>query len=410
MASSNSTFKINVSQCARQTCNPIREVVDGMKVEPCPTKPVISLSIGDPTIFGNFKVHKSIEETVIQCIKSGKSNGYGPAHGLLEARKAIAEKFSLTEAPLSASDVIIASGCSGALDIVVSSMFDSHHKLLIPRPGFSLYRTLAESKGFIVEEYNLLPEKNWEIDLVQLESLIDENTGAILINNPSNPCGSVFSKSHLLEIISLCKKYCLPIIADEIYDDMVFEGHTFYPMASLTSEVPVIAVGGIAKKYLVPGWRVGWILIHSRNGALDELKDAMIRQTQLIIGANTLIQAALPKILLETPTDFYKETIATLEHNVKLSKSILSKIPGLRVVEPQGAIYMMVGIEMGKFTSIKDDVEFTERLMCEESVFCLPGTCFRYPTFFRIVITAPPEQLEEAYHRLDTFCRRHGKF
>lgn len=405
---SNNAYKVNISEAAKRTCNPIREVVDGMKVEPCPEKPVISLSIGDPTIFGNFKVHDSIEESLVKHIKSGKSNGYAPAHGTVEARKAVAKKFSTPEAPLTENDVIIASGCSGALEIVINAMFDSHTKLLIPRPGFSLYRTFAESKGFIVEEYDLLPEKNWEIDLVQLESLIDENTGAVLINNPSNPCGSVFTKEHLLAIIELCKKHRLPIIADEIYGDMVFEGNTFYPIASLTQEVPVIAVGGIAKKYLVPGWRVGWVLIHCREGAFNELRQAMIKMTQLIIGANTLIQAALPDILLNTPKSFQTETIASLEHNVKISKSILSKIPGLQVVQPQGAMYIMVGIDMKKFPNLKDDVEFTEKLMCEESVFCLPGKCFRYPNFFRIVITAPPAQLEEAYLRVESFCKRHS--
>ncbi|KAJ9071444.1 hypothetical protein DSO57_1036794 [Entomophthora muscae] len=402
-------WRVNISEVAKRTCNPIRQVVDCMKVEPCASKHVISLSIGDPTVFGNFNVHPSIQESLIKQIKSCKSNGYGPSHGLLEARKAIAKKFTIPEAPLNENDVIIASGCSGALDIVFNAMFDKKHTLLIPRPGFSLYRTMAEAKGFSFREYDLIPEKNWEIDLQQLESLIDETTGAILVNNPSNPCGSVYSKEHLLDIIALCEKYRLPIIADEIYCDMVFKGNTFYPMASLTQEVPIIAVGGIAKKYLVPGWRVGWALIHSRNGSLDKLRTAMISLSQLIIGANTLVQSALPDILLNTPESFYEETILQLEQNVKLSRDILSEIPGLHVVEPQGAMYMMVGVDIKMFKDIKNDVEFTEKLMCEESVFCLLGQCFQFPNYFRIVITAPSDQLQEAYVRIREFCARHTK-
>ncbi|KAI9291556.1 tyrosine aminotransferase [Neoconidiobolus thromboides FSU 785] len=405
----NNSWDIKITEVAKRTYNPIRQVVDGMKVAPNPEKKVISLSIGDPTVFGNFKVHDSIEDSLIKAIKSSKANGYAPAHGFEYARQAIADKFSTETSPLTANDVIIGSGCSGALELVVSAMINHDQTLLIPRPGFSLYRTFAESKGFNVEEYDLLPEKQWEIDLEQLDKLITNKTGAVLINNPSNPCGSVFSKEHLIEILKVCEKHRVPIIADEIYCDMVFEGNQFYPIASLTSEVPVIAVGGIAKKYLVPGWRVGWAMVHDRNGLLEEVRKALISLSQLIIGSNTLIQAALPDILHNTPEEFYQDTIKALEHNVKISHEILSNIPGLHVIEPQGAMYMMVGIDTTKLNGISDDVQFTEKLMAEESVFCLPGKCFRYPNYFRVVITAPPEQLKEAYLRIEQFCKRYTK-
>ena len=98
-----------------------------------------------------------------------------------------------------------------------------------------------------------------------MEQLIDKDTVAIVVGDPSNPCGSVFSKQHLLDILAVAEKNSLTIIADEIYADLVFKGQHSYPIASLSKNVPVLTCGGLGKKYLVPGWRVGWILIHDRN-------------------------------------------------------------------------------------------------------------------------------------------------
>ena len=114
------------------------------------------------------------------------------------------------------------------------------------------------------------PDRQWEIDLEHLEQQIDSNTVAIVVVNPSNPCGSVYSKQHLLDILAVAERHFLPIIGDEIYGGMVFKGQKFYSIASLSKNVPVLSCGGIGKKYLVPGWRVGWILIHDRNEVLKK--------------------------------------------------------------------------------------------------------------------------------------------
>jgi tyrosine aminotransferase len=119
----------------------------------------------------------------------------------------------------------------------------------------------------------LIPENNWEMDLAHLESLIDSNTACILLNNPSNPCGSVYSKEHLLKLLAIAEKHSLPVISDEIYADMVFSGHVFHPLATLTKTVPILTCGGLAKKFLVPGWRVGWVLIHDRHGQFKQVLD-----------------------------------------------------------------------------------------------------------------------------------------
>ncbi|EIE86910.1 tyrosine aminotransferase [Rhizopus delemar RA 99-880] len=425
MSSERSSWKIKASRTAKQAHNPIRAIVDKLKVDPNATKPLISLSIGnnkkqkvtftdvsfpgDPTIFGNFNVDSSINEAVIKQINGYRANGYPPADGTFDSRSAIAKTHSHPSAPLTANDVILANGCSGALEMCVNALCDEGTNILLPRPGFSLYGSLAATRFVEARYYNLVPEKNWEADLEHLESLIDEKTSAILVNNPSNPCGSVYSREHLEAILKVAEKHHVPIIADEIYCDLVFKGNTFHPMATLTDSVPILSVGGLAKKWLVPGWRVGWILIHDRNGVFAEIHEGLHQLAQIILGPNSLIQAALPDILEKTPASFYESTIQQIQDNVDLSMNVIGRIEGLKPVTPQGAMYMMVGIEVEKFRDIESDVDFSAKLLAEENVICLPGECFKYPNFVRFVITPTMDRLEEAYKRIEEFCSRHRK-
>ncbi|CDS06015.1 hypothetical protein LRAMOSA08543 [Lichtheimia ramosa] len=406
-----SEWNIKASNISKRAHNPIRQIVDKLKVDPNAQKSFISLSVGDPTVFGNFNVHESANEAIKRQLDTFKHNGYPPAHGTLDARDAIARKYSIPEvAPLTPNDVLLANGCSGALDICVNVLCNPGQNILLPRPGFSLYKSLAEIREVEVRFYDLVPENNWQVDLKHMESLIDDKTACILVNNPSNPCGSVYPKEHLEAILAIAAKHHLPIIADEIYCDLVYKGNTFYPMASLTKDVPILAVGGLAKKWLVPGWRIGWILVHDRHDAFAaEVRTGLLNLSQVILGPNSVVQGALDDILHRTPQSFYEDTISQLEYNAKLGIDAISKIDGLTPVTPQGAMYMMVGIDMDKFKDISSDVEFSQKLVAEENVLCLPGQCFDYPNFIRIVITPPAGSLKEAYERIAEFCARHRK-
>ncbi|KAJ3272533.1 hypothetical protein HDV01_005484 [Terramyces sp. JEL0728] len=401
--------KIKASKVSKRTRNPIRQIVDNLKVEPNKEKEFISLALGDPTTHGNLKIHQSCVEAVTKHLNSFKANGYGPSVGALAAREAIAKKYSGGFADYVAKDIVIASGCSDALNLCIGALCDDTQNILIPRPGFSLYETLASSKGIECKFYNLLPDQQWMIDLKDLEAQIDSKTACILINNPSNPCGSVYSKSHLVDLVKIAIKYDLPIIADEIYADMVFEGHEFHSLASLTDQVPILSCGGLAKKYLVPGWRVGWICIHDPTDVLSEIRDGIMNLSQLIIGSNSLIQAAIPDILA-TDEAFNKENMRQLQGNAELCIELLQGCPGITVVKPEGAMYLMLKIEIEKFKDIVDDVDFVEKLVQEQSVLCLPGKCFQCPEpFVRIVFSPPKDKIHESFNRIKEFCLNHLK-
>lgn len=280
-----------------------------------------------------------------------------------------------------AKDVILCSGCSSSLDLCITVLADPNkgHNIIIPKPGFPIYRTLAESLGVEVKTYNLLPEQGWIIDLPHLEAQIDDNTAAIVVNNPSNPCGSVFDEDHLRDILEIASNHKIPIIADEIYERLVFPETRFVSAASIDADVPILICGGLAKRFLVPGWRMGWIVIHDPVGAFDpDIRKGLASLSQKTIGSNSLAQGALPAILKLTPQSFYDDLVNTLYDNAKLTFEALSNIAGLVPYMPDGTMYMMVKIELEHFPQFHSGLDFMQRLMEEESVFCLPGEVMYY--------------------------------
>ena len=220
----------------------------------------------------NLPACKVAIEAAVHAIQSpGHVAGYVPGCGTWEARCAIAQHHSTPNGTVLPDDVIIANGCSGALELVLTALLDEDSILLVPMPGFPLYQVICESHGASVAHYHLDAENNWEIDLDHLDQLMDNaKVKGIVINNPSNPTGSVYSKQHLKAVFRLCERRGLPIIADEIYGDLVFGANVFTSMAEIMFEmgrtVPVIVTSGLAKQYLVPGWRVGWAVFFDRCG------------------------------------------------------------------------------------------------------------------------------------------------
>jgi len=402
------SWNVPASQMAKNTFNPIRNIIESMKMEPNPAKKMISLSIGDPTTFGNLKPAENVVEAIAESVRSGKNNGYGPSTGFPAARQAVADHVSCPGAEITADDVILCSGCSCALDLCISALANAGQNILVPCPGFPLYKTLATGLGIETKEYKLIAERSWEVDLEYMEDLIDDKTAAIIVNSPSNPCGSVFSAEHIREILAIAERHCLPIIADEIYDHFVFPGETYHPFASLTTTVPVLSCGGLTKRYLIPGWRLGWITIHDRNGILGaEVRKGLQCLSQRIIGSNTVVQGALPSILKDTPQSFYDDTIDVIRKNATLAYERLSRVPGLRPVMPSGAMYMMVGLDPRGFPEYKSDLDLVSALISEQSVFCLPGKCFNIANYVRIVLTVPEDMMIEACQRIEAFCRQH---
>ena len=212
-------------------------------------------------------------EAVAQALLAKRhAAGYVNACGTPEARHAVAVYHSYPEHNISSDNVIIANGCSGALELALTALLDPGTAVLIPQPGFPLYQVIAESHGASVIPYRLDQDRQWECDISYMEQIMERypkhHIRALIINNPSNPTGAVYSERHLRQILEFANKHKLPILSDEVYGDLVFESQTFHPLAQIAARmgrrVPVITASGLAKQYLLPGWRVGWITFHDK--------------------------------------------------------------------------------------------------------------------------------------------------
>ena len=230
-------------------------------------------------------------------------------------REAIAKEFGSETVILEASDIIMASACSGAIELSINVLCSPGDCILLPEPGFSLYQTICRSRGIQCLYYNCLPEKSWEIDLTQLESLLKShsNIKALLVNNPSNPCGSAFSLQHMHNILRKAEQYKIPIISDEVYHGMVFEHAQFYPFGHISKNVPVLTCGGLAKRYMVPGWRIGWVIVYDKHNAFQQVRKGLQDLATVLLGPNSVIQSAIPEIFKNTPKNYFSEINKKLE-------------------------------------------------------------------------------------------------
>eukprot|EP01084_Bolivina_argentea_P255534 429826_1 len=409
---SSSSWIIQPSIGSMQTRNRIFEVIDklDMTVLP-PNKEFISVAIGDATNYPGLSPSQSVIKAVQSKLLSQQSNGYAISYGLVEARVAISKKYSLPHIKCTEDDVILGIGASDAINMSLCSLLNPGDTLLAPRPGYSFYDTVASRYNFKIKKYNLIPENEWQVDIQHMKSLIDKKTKAILVNNPSNPCGSVLREDNLMAILKIAEDFSIPIVSDEVYGEMVYDDNNgkrkFHSMASLSKNVPILTIGGLSKQYLVPWWRVGWIVMHDPVGAFSKLRTALQKLSTVLLGPNTLVQASIPSILFETPGKWYKELNDKLYRHSKLIFNQFNEIEALTPIQARGAIYLMVKIELKKLKGIKNDIDFANKLLNEQAILCLPGTIFNMKNYFRAVICPPPNIIREIGKRMQEFCDKY---
>lgn len=311
-------------------------------------KGVISLGMGDPTAYSCFTTTREAEQAVGEALFSGSFNGYAPTVGLPQTRKAIADYLS-RDLPykLHSEDVFVTSGCTNAIDIALSILARPGANVLLPRPGFPIYDLCASFRQLEVRHYDLLSHQAWEVDLGAVEALVDDNTVAIVVINPGNPCGNVYSYQHLLQIAEIAKKLGILVIADEVYGHLAFGKNPFIPMGSFGSIAPVLTLGSLSKRWLVPGWRLGWLAITDPTGMFKHPKliERLKKYFDIYGGPPTFIQAAVPSILEKTDDNFFTKTISILKQTSHLCFEGINKIPCLTCPQkPKGSMAVMVRI------------------------------------------------------------------
>lgn len=363
---------------------------------------VLYLNIGDPNKYDFQTPHHMIDAVGIAM--KNNYNGYAPSEGILEAREAIVEDAQKKKIPCTKEDVIVTTGVSEAIELALSALVNPGDNFLTPNPGYPLYTALVSKLNAVLNPYELSEENGWQPDLDSMEQAINEKTKAIILINPNNPTGSVCDLETLHHIIEIAGKNNLVVLADEIYDKLVFEkNHT--ALASIAGEVPVISFNGLSKSYLVPGWRIGWMIFHNPNGIMTVYLEAIKKLVRARLCANHPLQYAIKPALLG-PQEHLKDTIDKLRLRGEFTEKRINEIPGLSCNRITGAFYAFPTIDMSPF-DFNTDYEFIISLLKEKQVLCVHGSGFGRPDAFRIVFLPPMDTLEESYNRIEDFCKSH---
>jgi aspartate/methionine/tyrosine aminotransferase len=274
---------------------------------------------------------------------------------------------------------------------------------LVPGPTYPQYTLITLFNGAKPVPYKCSEKDNWQPDVEDIRNKISKNTKAIVIINPNNPTGALYSKKVIKNIIDIAGEFNFPIISDEIYDDITFDNKQ-YSTASLANDVPIITFNGFSKLYLVPGWRIGYILFNQLE-VLKEVKDAFMRIARSRLCANSVCQKACIDALCG-PQDHIKVMNDKLKIRRDYSYKRLNEINGLSSAKPDGAFYIFPKIEAIKNGPWKNDKEFVLDLLNHSHVLVVHGSGF-CNTFgkdhFRVVILPELNVLEDAFNRIENF-------
>ncbi|CAO2814481.1 unnamed protein product [Amaranthus hypochondriacus] len=326
----------------------VRGVLDMLKTNLNPDDPrqVLPLAHGDPSQFPSFFTSPSAVVAIVDALRSRQFNCYASSNGVFAARKAVAEYLSV-DLPykVSPDDVFLTIGCTHAIEVALSSLAYTGANILLPKPGFPYYEARSRYLGLEIRHFDLLPENGWEIDLHKVEALADDNTVAMVIINPGNPCGNVYSYNHLQKVAETAKKLGILVITDEVYAHLVFGNNPFVPMGVFGDIVPVLTLGSISKRWVVPGWRIGWLVTNDTQGLLQESGLVESIKVYLNISSDpaTFIQGALPQIIEKTKEEFFANIINILREDVEVCYKKLQEIPCLTCPsKPEGSMFVMV--------------------------------------------------------------------
>jgi len=369
-------------------------------------KKLIQLNIGDPVKYG-FETPPHIRQAFTRAINDGH-NYYSASEGIKELREAIAEKENrVNGAQIEPKDVVVTSGISEGIMLIMGAMINPGDEVLIPGPCYPPYLTYTKFFGGKAVTYRTMEQKDWAPDLDDLERKITTRTKLIVMINPNNPCGSVYTKEQISKILTLASTHKIPVAADEIYDRIIYDG-SFTSAASLAKDVPLIGLNGFSKAYLMTGWRLGYLFLQDPGGGLKEVWDAVQRMVRVRLCAATPTQFAGVEAL-RGPQEHIHAMVSELKRRRDLSLKRINEIAGFSTTKPAGAFYLFPRIPVN--SKWKDDKEFVTDLLRETGVIVVNGSGFD-PDYgkghFRAVFLPPEEMLNQAFDAIEEFMRRHA--
>ena len=383
---------------------PVLELAHRMEEE---GQKIIKLNIGNVGVFG-FDPPEEIQLDIIHNL--GNASAYSDSKGIFAARKAIMQ-YSQEKGirGVTLDDIYTGNGVSELIVLAMNALLNNGDEVLVPAPDYPLWTASVSLSGGTPVHYLCDESKEWAPDLDDLRKKITPRTKAIVVINPNNPTGAIYSNAVLLGITEIAREHGLILFADEIYDKMLYDKAKHVSLASLSTDVVTITFNGLSKNYRSCGYRVGWMVVSGDKAMVTDYVEGLTMLSSMRLCANVPGQYAIQTALggYQSINDLVSEG-GRLVRQRDLAWKLITEIPGVTCVKPKSALYLFPRLDPEMYP-IADDQQFIADLLKEEKVLLVQGTGFNWtkPDPFRVVFLPHEDVLREAIGRLARFLERY---
>jgi alanine-synthesizing transaminase len=364
---------------------------------------IMKLNIGNPGAFG-FDAPDEIMRDVIHNLRSAQ--GYSHSKGLFSARKSVVQRYQLQGVDsIDVDDVIMGNGVSELIVMAMQGLLNLNDEILIPAPDYPLWTAAVAISGGSPVHYKCDEDQGWQPCLADIESKITARTRGIVIINPNNPTGAVYSEDILRGLVAIAEKHNLIVFADEIYDRILFDGSVHHPLSVLTKNTLCLTFNGLSKTYRLAGFRSGWMLVSGSKANATSYLEGLEMLASMRLCANVPAMLAVQTALggRQSINDLILPGGRLLAQR-DLCLELLTAIPGVSCVKPKSAMYLFFKLDPAVYP-IENDEMFVLELLKQQHLLIVQGSAFNYQDtqHFRIVFLPDKNQLTEAIARLASF-------
>jgi alanine-synthesizing transaminase len=374
---------------------------------------IIKLNIGNVGVFG-FDPPEEIQLDMIRNLSN--ASAYSDSKGIFAARKAIMQYCQEKGIQgVTLDDIYTGNGVSELIVLAMNALLNNGDEVLVPAPDYPLWTAAVSLSGGTPIHYLCDESKEWAPDLADLRSKITPRTKAIVMINPNNPTGAIYSKAVLMELTQIAREYGLILFADEIYDKMLYDEEKHVSLASLSSDVVIITFNGLSKNYRSCGYRSGWMVVSGDKSRIKDYVEGLNMLSSMRLCANVPGQYAIQTALggYQSIDDLVAKG-GRLARQRDLAWELITAIPGVSCVKPKSALYLFPKLDPEMYP-IEDDQQFIADLLREEKVLMVQGSGFNWvkPDHFRVVFLPHEDVLKDAIGRfarfLERYRQKHGK-
>ena len=366
---------------------------------------VLKLNIGNPAAFG-FDMPEDMHRDIIRNLYSAQ--GYCDSKGLYSARVAVYQHYQQRGLNnLDVDNIYIGNGVSELIQMITQALLNNDDEVLIPAPDYPLWTASVKLAGGNPVHYLCDEEQDWFPDIDDIKSKITSKTKALVLINPNNPTGAVYSDDLLKQLIDIAREHKLLLLSDEIYEKILYDGVSHTSIASLCDDVPMITFNGLAKTYRAAGLRMGWMVLSGKTSAMDDLSKGLDILSSMRLCANVPAQYAIQQALGGVQSiDNLINPGGRLYEQRDIAWRGLNAIEGISCKKPKGALYAFAKVDTAHF-NVKNDEQMMFDLLKAEKILLVHGRAFNWPDpdHFRLVFLPNKDDLTDAMQKMQRFFK-----